>query len=163
MSDLLSRWLAVPAAAWRAGRVLGLVVSTLAACGDSAPPPPVPPVAQNAALETAEDTPLEVHLTASGNGALTFSIVDAPDHGTLGELSAEGVVTYTPSADYHGEDALTFRVTDSAGLSAQATVTLTLTPVNDVPTLSAVADQRVPSGDTTGELELHRGRRGDRR
>ncbi|MBM7116643.1 Ig-like domain-containing protein [Archangium primigenium] len=164
MSDLLSRWLAVPAAALRAGLVLGLVVSTLAACGDGAPPTPtppieappdpVPPVAQNAALETAEDTPLEVRLTASGSGALAFRIVDAPDHGTLGVLSAEGVVTYTPGADYHGEDALTFRVTDSAGLSAQATVTLTITPVNDVPALSSVADQRVPSGDATGELSF---------
>ncbi len=63
-----------------------------------------------------------MRLSASGDGALAFSIVDAPDHGTLGELSAEGVATYTPGANYHGEDAFTFRATDRHGQSAQATV-----------------------------------------
>lgn len=81
MSYLVSRWLSAPATALRAGLVLGLAVSTLAACGDSAPS-----VTQNVILETAEDTPLEVRLPASGNGALTFSIVDAPDHVTAGRL-----------------------------------------------------------------------------
>jgi|GEM_PF-3246409 len=152
MSYLLSRWLAAPATALRAGLVLGLVASTLAACNDSAPPTNGPPMAQNGTLETAEDTPLEVHLPASDNGALTFSIVDAPDHGTLSEISANGFVTYTPSADYNGEDALTFRATNSKGQSAQATVTITITPVNDTPTLSSVANQSITAGGSTGDL-----------
>ncbi|PTL75569.1 Ig-like domain-containing protein [Vitiosangium sp. GDMCC 1.1324] len=146
MSYLLSRWLAAPATALRAGLVLALAVSTLAACHDSAP------VAQDDTLETAEDTPLEVHLPASGNGALTFSIVDAPDHGTLSEISADGFVTYTPGANYNGEDALTFRATNSKGQSAQATVTITITPVNDVPTISPVANQSITAGSSTGDL-----------
>ncbi|WP_224365634.1 Ig-like domain-containing protein [Hyalangium versicolor] len=147
MSELLSRWLAAPATALRTGLVLGLVASTLAACGDSAPP-----TARNVTLETAEDTPLEVHLSASGTGTLAFSIVDAPDHGTLSELSADGSVTYTPGADYHGEDAFTFSATDSKGQSAQATVTLTITPVNDIPTISPVANQHITAGSSTGDL-----------
>ncbi|WP_225411905.1 Ig-like domain-containing protein [Stigmatella hybrida] len=152
MSYLVSRWLAAPTTALRAGLVLGLAASTLAACGDSAPSAIRPPVAQNVTLETAEDTPLEVHLPASGNGALAFSIDNAPDHGTLSEISADGFVIYTPGADYHGEDAVTFRATDSKGQSAQATVTLTITPVNDVPTLSPVANQRITAGSSTGDL-----------
>lgn len=152
MSYLLSRWLAAPATALRAGLVLGLVATTLAACGDSAPPTNGPPVAQDVTRETAEDTPLEVQLEASGNGALTFSIVDAPDHGTLSEISANGSVTYTPGADYNGEDAFTFSATDGKGQSAQATVTLTITPVNDVPTISPVANQPITAGSSTGDL-----------
>ncbi|MCY1080691.1 Ig-like domain-containing protein [Archangium lansingense] len=148
MSYLLSRWLAAPATALRAGLVLGLAASTLAACKDSTPPP----AAQNDTRETAEDTPLEVHLPASDNGALTFSIVDAPDHGTLSEISADGVITYTPSADYNGEDVLTFRATNRKGQSAQATVTITITPVNDTPTLSSVANQTIAEDSSTGDL-----------
>ena len=152
MSNLLSRWLAAPATALRAGLVLGLAASTLAACGGNSPPPNEPPVAQNDAFETAEDTPLEVHLSASGNEALTFSIVNAPQHGTLGELSDSGVVNYTPGANYTGEDAITFRATNRKGQSAQATVTLTITPVNDTPTLSSVANQSITAGSSTGDL-----------
>ncbi|SEL11644.1 DNA-binding beta-propeller fold protein YncE [Stigmatella aurantiaca] len=152
MSYLIHRWLAAPATALRAGLVLGLVASTFAACSDSAPSANGPPVAQNATRETAEDTPVEVHLSASGNGALAFSIDDAPDHGTLSEISADGFVIYTPGADYTGEDAVTFRATDSKGQSAQATVTLTVTPVNDVPTISPVANQRITAGSSTGDL-----------
>ncbi|SDF07358.1 Ig-like domain-containing protein [Myxococcus virescens] len=152
MSYLLSRWLTVPAAALRAGLVMGLAASTLGACRDNDPPPNVPPVARNVALETVEDTPLEVSLPASGNGALAFTIVDAPDHGTLSEISANGSVTYTPGADYNGEDALIFRATNRQGQSAEATVTITITPVNDTPTLSPVADQRITAGSSTGDL-----------
>ncbi|GHG71171.1 hypothetical protein GCM10012319_16750 [Comamonas sp. KCTC 72670] len=131
---------------------MGLAVTVLGACRDDDPPPNAPPVARSVALETAEDTPLEVELPASGNGPLAFAIVDAPDHGTLSELRANGSVTYTPDADYNGEDSLIFRVTDRQGQSAQATVTITVTPVNDAPTISPVADQRILAGGTTGEL-----------
>ncbi|WP_164002284.1 Ig-like domain-containing protein [Pyxidicoccus caerfyrddinensis] len=154
MSYLLSRWLTAPAAALRAGLVLGLVACTLAACRDNdpQPQPDVPPVARNVALETVEDTSLEVHLPASGNGAITFTIVDAPDHGTLSELRANGSITYTPGDDYNGEDALIFRATNGKGQSAQATVTITITPVNDTPTLSSVANQTIAEGSSTGDL-----------
>lgn len=152
MSYLISRWLTAPAAALRAGLVIGVAASTLGACRDNDPPPHVPPVARNVTLETVEDAPLEVHLPASGNGALAFTIVDAPDHGTLSEISANGSVTYTPGVDYNGVDALIFRATNRQGQSAQATVTITITPVNDTPTLSAVADQSIPVGSSTGDL-----------
>ncbi|RKH73399.1 Ig-like domain-containing protein [Corallococcus aberystwythensis] len=140
------------AAALRAGLVLGLAVSTLAACGGNDPPPNDPPVARDVTLEAVEDTPLEVQLPATGNGAITFTIVDAPDHGKVGEVSANGSITYTPGADDNGEDALIFRATNSQGQSAQGTVTLTITPVNDTPTLSPVENQSITDGSSTGDL-----------
>ncbi|AKF80357.1 hypothetical protein MFUL124B02_11370 [Myxococcus fulvus 124B02] len=132
---------------------MGLVVITLGACrDDDDPTPDVPPVARDVTLEAVEDTPLQVQLPASGNGTLTFTIVEAPAHGTLGALGADGAVTYTPAADFHGADALVFRATDSKGLSAQGTVSLTVAPVNDAPTLTQVPDQRILRDSATGEL-----------
>ncbi|QSQ19429.1 cadherin-like domain-containing protein [Pyxidicoccus parkwayensis] len=154
MSYLLSKWLTAPATALRMGLVLGLAAITLTACRDNEPAPDVPPVARDVTRETVEDTPLEVWLPATGNGPLTFTIVDAPDHGTLSELRANGSITYTPGDDYNGEDALIYRVTNRKGQSAQATVTLTITPVNDTPTISSVANQTLAEGGSTGDLSF---------
>ncbi|NTX02442.1 Ig-like domain-containing protein [Myxococcus sp. CA040A] len=151
MSDLLSKWLAAPAAALRAGLVIGLAASALAACRDNKPSS-LPPVARDITLETVEDTPLEMRLPATGNEALTFTIVDTPDHGTLSDISASGAITYTPGADYNGEDALVFRATNRQGQSAQGTVTITITPVNDRPALSALANQTLAEDSSTGDL-----------
>lgn len=146
--------------------VFGLVANTLAACSDDpaadasiadasvadSSVADALPVVRNISLETAEDMPLDVHLPASGDGALTFTIVDAPDHGTLGEVSATGAITYTPSADYNGEDAFVFRATNREGQSAEGTVTITVTPVNDEPTVSSVANQKITADTSTGDL-----------
>ncbi|RKH18307.1 DUF5050 domain-containing protein [Corallococcus sp. CA047B] len=151
MSYLFSRWLAVPSAVLRAGLVLGLAASTLAACRDNEPRG-IPPVTRNITLETVEDTPLDMRLPATGNEALTFTLVDAPDHGTLSDISASGSITYTPGANYNGEDALVFRATNRQGQSAQGTVTITITPVNDTPTLSSLANQTLAEDSSTGDL-----------
>ncbi|MBN8468856.1 cadherin-like domain-containing protein [Corallococcus exiguus] len=152
MSYLSSKWAAVLRTAW----VLGMAASTLGACRDKDPAPnaQTPPVARNVSFEAVEDTPLEVDLPASGTGALTFTIVDAPDHGTLSEIRANGSITYTPAADYNGKDALIFRATNSQGQSAQGTVTLTITPVNDAPELSSVAHQPLAEDSSTGDLSF---------
>jgi hypothetical protein len=42
-------------------------------------------------------------------------------------------LTYTPAAHYNGADSFTFRVTDNGGLTSTATVSITVTPVNDPP------------------------------
>jgi len=109
-----------------------------------------PPTADAQNLSTAEDTPLAITLTGSDGDpeavqTLTFAIATGPSHGTLSGFNpATGAVTYTPHADYHGPDSFTFTVTDDAlagapaGLaSAPATVSLTITPVNDPPTADA--------------------------
>jgi MYXO-CTERM domain-containing protein len=61
---------------------------------------------------------------------LTFTVVAQPTHGLLTGTPPE--VTYTPDADFHGEDRLTFEVSDGQA-RATATLRLTVRPVNDVP------------------------------
>jgi VCBS repeat-containing protein len=111
---------------------------------------PTPPVAQPDAYDLGEDEVFTVYGFGvlandySSNGDLTASLVSGPAHGTL-TLSPSGSFTYTPAPNYTGPDSFTYRATDSLGLSADATVSLTVWPMND-PTLLTV-----PGPQTTAE------------
>ena len=48
-------------------------------------------------------------------------------------VDTDGAVHFVPATDYSGPAAFTYRITDSFGLSASATVRLTLLPINDAP------------------------------
>jgi len=76
--------------------------------------------------------------------SLTAVLVAGPSHGTL-TLNANGSFTYTPSANYNGSDSFTYKANDGALDSNVATVSFTVTEVNDAPTgvndsLSSVAE-----------------------
>jgi len=64
-------------------------------------------------------------------------------NGTL-TLNANGTFTYVPNADFSGTDSFVYEASDGNGGTAQATVTITVNPVNDVP---------VVAGSTIGGLE----------
>jgi len=99
-----------------------------------------PPLANPQTLTTVEDTPLPIVLSGSDieNDALTYTVLQAPAHGTLSGSAPN--LTYIPTTNYHGPDAFTFRVNDGALDSAAATVSITVTPVNDAP---IAQDQRL--------------------
>ncbi len=89
-----------------------------------------PPVAADQQLSSDQDTPLTVTLSATdpdGND-LVFAIDAEPQHGTLS--GAGEVVTYTPTADYVGEDSFTFTVTDEHGDVDTGTISITVNPVD---------------------------------
>jgi hypothetical protein len=52
-------------------------------------------------------------------------------HGSVA-FAADGTLTYTPDADYHGPDSFTYTVT-SGGVEETTTVDVTVNPVNDLP------------------------------
>ena len=90
------------------------------------------PVAEDKAVTTVEDTAVTITLVATDpdSDPLTYIIVDEPEHGTLSEIEGDKV-TYTPDDDYHGPDSFTFKANDSYADSNLATVSITVTPVND--------------------------------
>src|SRR5207302_658693 len=95
------------------------------------------PVAAAQTVTTAEDTAKAIVLTATDvdGDPLTYAIVGAPAHGALSGVAP--TVTYTPAANYNGPDSFTFKANDSTLDSNVATVTLTVTPVNDAPVATA--------------------------
>ncbi|WP_431685685.1 Ig-like domain-containing protein [Hahella sp. NBU794] len=91
------------------------------------------PSANDQALTVAEDQSLAIILTAQDNDAdtLTFTLVSQPVNGVL--TGDAPTLTYTPKANFHGDDAFIFTVSDGQGQSEQATISITVTPVNDLP------------------------------
>ncbi len=103
------------------------------------------PVADDQTVTLAEDGSILITLTGDDGDpeatqTLTFAIVQAPQHGVLsGFHAAAGTVTYRPHPNYAGTDRFTFTVTDdategeAAKTSAPATISLSITAVNDAP------------------------------
>ena len=95
------------------------------------------PVAADVNETLAEDSDTPVTLTATDNDEgdeFTFVIASKPLHGSLtASLNNAAQWQYTPEADYHGEDSFTYTANDGDVDSAPATVTLTITSVNDAP------------------------------
>jgi Bacterial Ig domain len=91
------------------------------------------PVADDQSVTTDEDTAKEVTLRASDveGDALGYTIVSAPQHGTLSGTGAN--LTYTPEADYNGPDSFTFKANDGTADSEPAAVSIAVNAVNDAP------------------------------
>jgi hypothetical protein len=86
------------------------------------------PVANSLSVTTPEDTAKAIALTGSDvEGPVTIAVTAPPIHGTY----AAG--TYTPAPNYSGSDSIGFRVTDNGGQTANGTVAIAITPVNDAP------------------------------
>ncbi|GEP43499.1 Ig-like domain-containing protein [Brevifollis gellanilyticus] len=107
------------------------------------------PVAEAQSVSLAEDTPASIVLAASDveGSALTYSVTTAPAHGTLSGTAPS--LTYTPAADYHGTDSFVFRVNDGTADSALALVSLTITPVQDLPVASPLTASLLEDSSTT--------------
>jgi VCBS repeat-containing protein len=95
------------------------------------------PVAQDDTYTTNEDTPLVVSAPGVlGNDydvdgdPLASVLVSGPAHGTLA-LNPDGSFTYTPNPNFYGTDTFTYRVFDGELYSNVATVTITVSFVND--------------------------------
>ncbi|WP_131588685.1 cadherin-like domain-containing protein [Mycolicibacterium phlei] len=124
------------------GQTAGVVTITVTPVND-------PPVAANDSFTVAEDTTYSGNVLSNdsdvdGNPLTVISHTD-PSHGTL-NLNPNGTFTYTPHQDYHGTDSFTYTVSDGQGGTADATVDITVTPVNDRPV--AVNDSFTTDEDT---------------
>jgi fibronectin type 3 domain-containing protein len=94
----------------------------------------ITPLANNQWVSTAEDTAKAITLTgndADAGTALTYIVAAGPAHGALS--GSAPALTYTPAANYAGTDSFTFSVNDGTATSGTATVSITVTAVNDAP------------------------------
>ena len=98
------------------------------------------PVAQSSSSTTSENSAVNGQLQAQDpdNDPLTYSRATNPAHGTA-TVNSDGAFTYTPSANYSGMDSFTFTVNDGLATSTPATVSITITAVNDPPTATDAA------------------------
>ncbi len=94
------------------------------------------PVGPASSVTTAEDTPVAITLSASDpdGTALTY-IVGVPAHGSLTGTAPN--LTYVPAPNYNGPDSFAYSVSDGALISEIATVSITVTPVDDPPVTTA--------------------------
>jgi len=113
------------------------------------------PVAGNDAATTGEDNPVTFNIVTNDSdpeGPLNLATIDlnttvagiqVTNTTTGGSFSvnATGDVTFTPVANFFGSTTLNYRVNDGSGLSSNvATITVTVTAVNDPPSFAAIAD-----------------------
>ena len=106
----------------------------------------------NDSVVTPEDTPLtfdpRMNDSDPNGGTLTITrIVSGPAHGTA--TPSSGSVNYRPARDYTGPDSLVYEVCDPTNICATATVSITVTPVNDRP---VAGDDIVVTPEDTGIL-----------
>jgi VCBS repeat-containing protein len=97
-----------------------------------------PPVAMDDEYTTKEDTPLIIDTPGViSNDSdidsidLSTALQNEPSHGSL-EMSIDGSFTYTPTLNFNGVDTFTYNLSDGY-LTASATVTITVTAINDAP------------------------------
>ncbi len=111
------------------------------------------PVAVDDAITTVEDTVFTsiVDLDANDtdidgdNLSVIPGTFSTAQGGTI-QIAADGSYTYTPAADFNGVDSVDYTVTDG-NFTDVGTLTITVTPVNDAPTVidsSVVTDEDVP-------------------
>ncbi len=107
----------------------------------------VAPIATNTYVTTQEDTAIPFIALANDedNDPLTYNTLSLPKYGALSGSGPE--FTYSPNINFVGSDQFTFSVNDDEESSNTATVTITVTPVNDAPV--AFAQTLTTAEDTT--------------
>ncbi len=68
------------------------------------------------------------------------------------KCSTKALSAYDPATDYYGSDSFTYRVFDGEMYSELATVSITITPINDAPSLTELEPQVMD--EDSGELML---------
>lgn len=120
------------------------------------------PDAQDDTLSSEEDQSVSLNVltndldvdltTAEGDNLIILSVSGAAHGSAVVDPDDFKSINYTPDGDWHGVETLTYVMEDKEGSSSSATVTLTVTPVNDAP--HAVADSASTSEDTPVEISV---------
>ena len=111
------------------------------------------PAAISQEVKTDEDKEVNIILAGTDvdqgeQNGLNYEVVTPPTKGALSGEAQNWV--YTPNSDFNGSDSFTFKVNDGKDSSAEATITLTVTPVDDPPRIVSLTPNKGPiAGGTT--------------
>jgi VCBS repeat-containing protein len=108
------------------------------------------PDARGDSVTTAEDTPVTIAVLANDGDPDGDPLVVTAASSANGAVSigAGGVLTFTPNRDFNGSGAISYTISDGQGGTATATVAVTVTPVNDMPTADPLADRANVDSET---------------
>ncbi|MCI0393414.1 MAG: tandem-95 repeat protein [Chloroflexi bacterium] len=113
------------------------------------------PVAVDDNATTNEDLPVTVAVLANDSDVdgdtLTVASVTQPAHGAV-VINPDNTLTYTPAANFNGSDSFNYTVSDGNGGLDTATVTVSISPVNDAPV--AVNDSAVTTEDAAVTVDV---------
>ncbi|MDC9822084.1 tandem-95 repeat protein, partial [Pectobacterium polonicum] len=106
------------------------------------------PVTADQSIATDEDTPVSGTIVATDvdGDALSYTVNTQPANGTLTLNGATGAYTYTPGANFNGNDRFIVTVSDGNGGTTTSTVSIGVRPVNDAP---VTADQSIATDEDT--------------
>lgn len=108
-----------------------------AACANNNTAPSTAPMTKTIAEDSGPTTVALAANDADGDN-LTWSLsTPSAAHGTAS--IAGSTLTYTPAANFNGQDVVGVSVSDGKGGTAATTVTITISPVNDAPVASNVS------------------------
>ncbi|MFN1564764.1 tandem-95 repeat protein, partial [Vibrio harveyi] len=113
-----------------------------------------PPVAEDDSVLTDEDASVSIDVLANDQDAdsdsLSIESATVPaEQGTVEII--DGKLIFTPAEDFNGEATVTYVVTDGA-LTDEATVTVTVNPINDAPV--AINDTVTTDEDTAVTIDV---------
>ena len=114
-----------------------------------------PPTAVDDSLTVNEDSSASINVLLNDsdveNDTISVTEVTQGGHGTV-SLVDDSTVSYTPDADFNGEDSFTYTVTDDEGAASTAMVFVTVNPINDKP--QAVNDSSRTAQATAVDIDV---------
>jgi hypothetical protein len=137
-----------------------------------------PPFAGDDQENTDEDVPVTIDVLANDTDpdgdSLSVDWVSLPLHGKA--INNGSNATYVPDPDFHGVDAFVYTVSDGSGETDEATVRVTVAPVNDPPiaqddsaateegtpvTIEVIDNDSDPDGDSLIVTSIRQPKHGD--
>jgi VCBS repeat-containing protein len=95
-----------------------------------------PPLAVDDEASTDEDTPATIAVLTNDSDSddddLDVASITQGSDGSV-TLNTDGTITYNPNANFNGSDSFGYTISDGNGGSDDATVSITVTAVNDAP------------------------------
>ena len=123
-----------------------------------------PVISAAANITATEDTAFVIPYSASDEETPLAQLAISATSSDQSKIANSGIVVdaannrlvITPVANANGSVAITLSVTDGNGASVSTTTTVYITPVNDAPTISPIANQTINEGlaSSTGPLAL---------